>query len=149
MSLFLGAQHQEDGVVDAERDEEQDGVQRRVQVHSREAEDMGRDEGAGADGCPRRQGRSKQQDHRRHQGTQHHDEDEQHSEEDQRDDYLHIVQRACFGVNDLRCLTTNNDAAGRVVANVLHGGGGCCVGSVDRECRLFPGAVRVWDGFAE
>ena len=102
LRLLAHARHQEDVVVDPQRDEEDEGQQRQRRPDAGEAEDVLRDEDAG----PERRGEG--HDHRDDQQqrsddrAQQHDEDREHDEQRQRDDQAVVARGGLAQVELLR-----------------------------------------------
>ncbi len=84
--FLVYAGHQEDVVVDPERDQEHEHEQREGGVGSREPKEVLEDKGADTEGRGERQNHRGDQDQRRYQRPQQQDKDDEHGHEYQRHD---------------------------------------------------------------
>ena len=90
--LLADARHEEDVVVDAERDEEDEREQRDVRARAREAEDHVEDDRADAERGQERQHDGRDEQHRRDDRAQQPDEDHEDDHERQRDEQPRVAR---------------------------------------------------------
>src|SRR5699024_1685239 len=99
--LLLGTQHQEDGVVDAQRDEEDQRVQRHGDVEGGEAEDVLRDQRTGAERRHGGERRGHEQEDGGDDGAEDDHQQEEDDHQDDRDDQQRVAGGGVAGVQRL------------------------------------------------
>ena len=116
--LLAGAGDQEDVVVDAERDEEDEGEERQRRVRAGEAEDDVEDEVADPEGRQEAEDHGADQDQRRDHRAQQADQDQEDDEEDDRRDHDRVPAGRVADVEFDRGRAADEGAGGRVVGRV-------------------------------
>ncbi len=91
--LLAHAGHQEDVVVDPQRDEEDEREQRQGRIDAREVEDVLEEEGRDPEGGPEGEDHRRDQDQRRDHGAQQGHQDQEDDDERDRDDHLVVARR--------------------------------------------------------
>ncbi len=99
--LLARSGHQEDVVIDPERDEEDEGHQLEVEGEPFHPEDVGEDEGGEAEGGGEGGDHGRDQVGGGHQGAQHRDQDQADDEQDQRHDQLRVPRVGLLDVEVL------------------------------------------------
>ena len=102
LRLLADPGHQEDVVVDAERDQEDEHVERERRVLAAEVEHVPEDQGADPERGPERQHHGRHQHQRGHDRAQQQAQDDQHDEQHQRDDQPVVVLVGRVDVDDHR-----------------------------------------------
>ena len=121
--LLAGPRHQEDVVVDAQRDEEHEREQDRVVVDALEAQQVGEDEPGQAEAGDVRRDDGRHEQDRRDHGSQQKDQRQQHQDEDEREDHAPVVGGGRARVDRLG-LRPGGVGVGDAGHRLAHGGDG-------------------------